>query len=277
MRMMSRVKRASGDWRRYRLTIAYDGSGFAGWQSQPGGNTVQDKLDGAIGRICAAASGVQGSGRTDSGVHALGQVAHFDAPSGLSMDAAAWQRALNSHLPPAIRVLECHLADPCFHSRFSASGKVYRYEWFTGSILHPLRVGRAWHVRRCPDEELVRRVAELFQGTHDFAAFAANRGEPEEERGGTVRTIHGVTVTRLGDDWTAVFEGEGFLYKMVRLLVGGMVRCGQGACSFEELRKRLEQPASAAKSPLAAPAEGLYLVAVRYPPECLAPCPEAPL
>lgn len=261
---MSPGVRASGEWRRFRLTIAYEGSGFAGWQSQPGGNTVQDKLDQAIGRLCAEASGVQGSGRTDSGVHALGQVAHFDAPAALSMDAAAWVRGLNSLLPPAIRVLECHPAAPGFHARFSALGKVYRYEWFTGSILHPLRVGRAWHVRRCPDEALVRQVAAMYVGTHDFAGFAANRGEPEEARGGTVRTIRRVEVSREGDDWAAVFEGDGFLYKMVRLLVGGMVRCGQGACSLEGIRERLEDPARTGKSPLAAPAGGLYLVEVRY-------------
>lgn len=250
--------------RRFCLTLAYDGSGFEGWQSQRGGNTIQDTMDRAIAAICPAASGVQGSGRTDAGVHALGQVAHFDAPATLSMDAGAWQRALNAHLPRTVRVMGCRQVDLAFHARFSALGKTYRYEWFTGQVLSPLRAGRVWHVRKCPDEMRVRQVAALFVGTHDFAAFAANRGEREEAQPHTVRRIDRVEVRREGEEWSAEFEGEGFLYKMVRLLVGAMVRCGQGACGVEEIRDILKQPGGAKKSPLAAPADGLYLVEVRY-------------
>lgn len=252
------------EWRRYCLTIAYDGLGFEGWQSQPGGNTVQDTLDRAIAAVCANASGAQGAGRTDSGVHALGQVAHFDAPATLSMDAAAWQRALNTHLPRTVRVMGCRPVRGDFHARFSAIGKIYRYEWFTGPVLSPLRAGRAWHVRRCPDESLVRRAAALFEGTHDFAGFAANRGEREDKRPETVRRMDRVEIRRDEGGWSAEFEGEGFLYKMVRLLVGALVRCGQGKYSLEDLQLRLEQPGKSTIAPLAAPAEGLYLVEVLY-------------
>ena len=259
------MKTADSDRRRFCLTIAYDGSGFEGWQSQRGGNTIQDTLDRAIARIHPDASGVQGSGRTDAGVHALGQVAHFDVPLTLSMDGAAWQRALNSVLPGTIRILKCCPVAPEFHARFSASGKIYRYEWFTGNVLSPLRLGRAWHVRNCPDETLIHEASALFQGTHNFASFSANRGEPKERKIDTVRRIDRIEVCRDGNEWVALFDGEGFLYKMVRMLVGAMVRCGQGACSLEDLRERLERPDNSRKSPMAAPPDGLYLVEVRYP------------
>jgi tRNA pseudouridine38-40 synthase len=258
------MKTANPDWRRICLTIAYDGASFEGWQSQRGGNTIQDKLDRAIGEICRDASGVQGSGRTDAGVHALAQVAHFDVPATLSMDAGAWQRALNSMLPGTIRIIDCCFARGDFHARFSATGKVYRYEWFTGPILSPLRLNRVWHVRRLLEEAFVRQAGDLFQGTHDFASFSANRREPQEAKSDTVRRIDRVQVFRQGEEWSAVFDGEGFLYKMVRMLVGAMVRAGQGGCTLDELRDRLENPSRTKKSPLAAPPDGLYLVQVRY-------------
>lgn len=258
------MRRKAAEWRRFRLTIAYEGSGFAGWQSQPAGNTVQDELDRAVRATCSEASGVQGSGRTDAGVHALGQVAHFDAPVALRMDGAAWRRALNAKLPRAVRILECRPVSMDFHARFSATGKIYRYEWFTGAVLSPFRAGRVWHVHRTPDEAVVRQVASLFEGTHDFAGFAANRGEPEEAKPGTVRRIDRVTVMREGPDWAAQFEGEGFLYKMVRMLVGAMVRCGQGSCRVEDVRERLERPGGVGQVRFAAPADGLYLVEVLY-------------
>jgi len=260
------MSRTMAERTRFRLTIAYDGSGFAGWQSQPGGNTVQDALDRAVASLRPDATGVQGAGRTDAGVHALGQVAHFDVSARGSMDGEAWWRALNATLPPKIRILACEAVDAHFHARFSASGKIYRYDFHTGPVLHPLRFERAWHVRKRPDEMVVREVASLFVGRHDFASFAANRGDPGEESLDTVRTIERVDVVREGEDWSVTIEGEGFLYKMVRLLVGAMVRCGQGWCAPEAIRELLEQPGGGKKSPLAAPAEGLYLVGVRYRP-----------
>ena len=125
---------------RIKLTIAYDGAPFEGWQSQPGGNTVQDHLERAIAEVAGDAIRVSGSGRTDTGVHALGQVAHFDPPEGSRMDAGAWLRALNTKLPAAVRVLDAEGVAGDFHARFSATAKTYQYQIDTAPVLHPLRL-----------------------------------------------------------------------------------------------------------------------------------------
>ncbi len=246
---------------RIRLTLAYDGAPFEGWQSQPGDNTVQDVLEAAAAEVAGGEVRVSGSGRTDTGVHALGQVAHFDAPEGSKMDAGAWMRALNTKLPAAVRVLAASGVGADFHSRFSAVGKTYRYEIDTAPVLHPLRVGRAWHHPKPFEVGVLRAACELYLGEHDFAAFAANRRDGKEPD--TVRTITRAEVEAAGGTVSVIITGNGFLYKMVRLLVGGAVRVAEGREGLGWLRGKLEDP-GAGKCQYCAPGGGLYLVEVEY-------------
>jgi len=244
---------------RLKLVIAYDGAHFAGWQSQVHGNSVQDHLERAFQQIVGEAVRVHGAGRTDAGVHALGQCAHVNVyPNRLS--PAQWTAALNGNLPPPLRVLRCQNVSPDFHARYSAVAKVYRYRIWSGTILPPLEYGRAWHLPRNLDFKVMKRAAAHFAGKHDFALFAANRGHPEKD---TIRTIHSVSVQRRGYSWSIGFEGDGFLYKMVRLMVGGLAQCASGKLQLDEFVAQIDRGKTAGAR-LAAPAAGLYLVRVRY-------------
>jgi tRNA pseudouridine38-40 synthase len=244
---------------RLKLIVAYDGSHFAGWQSQHHRGTVQDHLERVFHKVAGERVRVHGAGRTDTGVHALGQCAHVDlADAKLSADR--WLNALNALLPPAIRVLRCSFVPQTFHARLSAKGKVYRYRIWSAPVLPPLEYGRAWHVPSPLNMAMLQAAVELFVGTHDFAAFAANRGEPEKI---TLRTINSARVQRRDACVTIQFDGEGFLYKMVRLMVGAIVQCALGKTGLEEIKNRLSSPRIAGQR-FVAPAEGLFLVRVRY-------------
>ena len=243
---------------RLKLRVAYDGAAFRGWQSQRGGGAVQDVLAEALSCCAAAPVSVQGSGRTDAGVHALGQVAHADVPDG--RDPRAWQRALNAVLPPTVRVLSCRRASKDFHARYSATGKTYDYLLWTGGVLPPHRAGHCWHVIPEPDISVLHEAARILCGRHDFAGFAANRGAPVHS---SVRHLRSVDISVRGSLVRLRFQGDGFLYKMVRMLVAGMVRVAQGKADIGALRARL----AGHDSPLpreVAPACGLYLVRVDY-------------
>jgi tRNA pseudouridine38-40 synthase len=248
-----------GESRRLKLVISYDGRDFAGWQSQRHGNTIQNYLEAAFERVCGTRLAVTGSGRTDSGVHALGQCAHVDAPAG-QFPAERWLKALNGVLPPAIRILRAKFVGKSFHARFSAKGKVYRYRIINGAVRPPLEIGRAWHVPSPLDRELLAQAAKLFTGQHDFASFTANRGKEERS---TMRTIEYARATNRGHLIEIEFSADGFLYKMVRLIVGEMVRCALGKESLQSIELRLER-SSRASARFVAPAAGLYLVRVRY-------------
>jgi tRNA pseudouridine38-40 synthase len=169
-------------------------------------------------------------------------------------------QALNALLPPAIRVLRCQYVSKDFHARLSAKGKRYRYRIWSGPVLPPFEYGRAWHVVSPLDLEVLEAAAKHFVGTHDFAGFAANRGKPEKS---TIRTIYSVRVRRSGPCLMLDFDGNGFLYKMVRLIVGSLVKCALGKLRVEDLIARLAV-AQAGTARLAAPAQGLFLVRVRY-------------
>ena len=245
--------------RRLKLVISYDGRDFAGWQSQKHGNTVQDRLEAAFERICGTRVAVTASGRTDSGVHALGQCAHVDVPAA-QFAAERWLKALNGVLPPTIRILRARLVAKNFHARFSTKGKVYRYRIINGAVRPPLEIGRAWHIASPLDRELLERAARLFVGRHDFAAFAANRGKEERS---SVRTVEYIRITSRRDLIEIEFSADGFLYKMVRLMVGAMVRCALGKESLQSIELQLERP-SRTTARFVAPAAGLYLVRVCY-------------
>ena len=244
--------------RRLKLILAYDGAPFAGWQSQFHRNTVQDYLERAFERLTGEAVRVHGAGRTDAGVHALAQCAHVDVLKFLPIDR--WIKALNALLPPAIRVLRCRYVSNDFHARLSAKGKIYRYRIWTAPILPPFEYCRAWHIAQPLDLKILKSAAKHFVGTHDFAAFAANRGKPEPS---TIRTINSVRVRQKGPCVTIEFDGNGFLYKMVRVMVGALVKCALGKMRIEEITSRLHS-GKMGSARFAAPAEGLYLVRVRY-------------
>ena len=261
----------NSEFHRYRFTLSYDGASWAGWQSQPNGRGVQDRVEAALALIVGAPTRVHGSGRTDAGVHALAQVAHADIPATRQLAPEAWVRALNANLPHSIRVTHCELVAADFHARYGARGKVYRYRIARSAVLSPFDNGLAWQVHGALDLAVLHECAQRLHGTHDFARLAANRGDAKEARHrgdplATTRTIHRVEVGERADagEVRIEFEGDGFLYKMVRMLVGSMVRVAQGREPLAWFEDLLAHPGGVPKSHHCAPADGLYLVRVLY-------------
>ena len=244
---------------RLRLLIAYDGGAFRGWQSQADGQAVQDSLERAVASLWGERQVVHGAGRTDAGVHALGQVAHVDVPRE-RIPEKRWLPGLNAYLPAEVRVLKVRRVSPEFHARFGARGKRYTYRMCTGGVLPPLELGRMWHFPCTLDLSVLRQGAELLVGTHDFGAFAANRGKPGEN---TVRTVSKVAVRARGGILTLDFEGNGFLYRMVRLMTGTLIRCARGQAPVSWIGELLEGKGRI-KTSFGAPAHGLYLRQVLY-------------
>ena len=255
--------------RRLKLIVAYDGAPFAGWQSQSHRNTVQDHIERAFERVTGGVVRVHGAGRTDAGVHAFAQCAHVDILNSLPTDR--WIKALNGLLPSAIRVLRCRYVSKDFHARLSAKAKIYRYTIWNAPILPPFEHRRAWHIAQSLDLKILKSAAKHFVGTHDLSSFAANggksagradssRNEPEPS---TIRTINSVRIRQKGPCVTIEFDGNGFLYKMVRLMVGALVKCALGKLRIEEITSRLHS-GKVGSARFVAPAEGLYLVRVRY-------------
>jgi tRNA pseudouridine38-40 synthase len=249
-----------------RLLVAYDGTAFRGWQSQRGGETVQDHLETAVFGIVGERVVLHGSGRTDAGVHALGQTVHFELKReqaerlGRMSEAGRWVAALNAALPAELRVLRASRARNDFHARFSATGKIYRYEILHASVLPPLLHGRAWHLHGELDRALLRELAALVEGRHDFRGFCADSGSLP---GSTVRTIRRAVIRERGQAISIIFEGDGFLYRMVRMLVGGMVRVAQGKEDPAVFARRLAT-GKPWPTPVMAPAQGLYLLRALY-------------
>ncbi len=251
---------------RFKLTLAYDGRAFTGWQSQPHGGGAQDVLEVALARVMKVPEvRVYGAGRTDAGVHAYGQVAHFEAPAGFRMDGAAWVRGLNAVLVPHLRVMACESVPEQFHAQYSAIGKRYDYRVCRAPILPPLEFERAWHMPYDLDLSVLQEARDIILGRHDFAAFAANRRDGKEGLPGyAVRTLWAIELVESEDFLTLRFHGEGFLYKMVRLLTGGLFRVGNRRAPLSWLQGLLEHP-NGQKCRHVAPAGGLYLHSVDYP------------
>lgn len=247
----------------YRVTLAYDGTDFLGWQVQgrdTGARTVQGVLEGALGRLGGDLPvRVAGAGRTDAGVHALGQVASFDLSR--DMAPADLMRALNALLPEDVRVLEAGRAAEGFHARRSAVSKLYRYALDTGAVRLPTRRRYAGHVPWTLDESRVRETAEVFLGRHDFASLASSGGSVKT----TVRTVTRSEARFEGATLVYDAEADGFLRRMVRSMVGGLVAAGRGAIAVSELRAGLEAR-DRRGWPAPAAACGLTLVRVAYAP-----------
>jgi tRNA pseudouridine38-40 synthase len=242
----------------HKLTIAYRGTEFAGWQMQPGKRTVQGCIEDALAKIWGGRVILQGSGRTDTGVHALGQVASFNAPR--QHAAHVVQRALNANLPRDVRIVGCRLVSAAFHARFDATGKTYRYLIWNDPVQDPFTFDTHFHIPLELDLGGMRRAARLLVGRHDFASFTSN---PGYERESTVRTMRRASVVRDGRQIVCHFSADGFLYRMVRNLVGALVKVGKGKISAAEFGDILRACRRSA-APETAPACGLYLMNVRY-------------
>ncbi|MGB1259093.1 MAG: tRNA pseudouridine(38-40) synthase TruA [Akkermansiaceae bacterium] len=253
---------------RLKLTIAYDGRPFAGWATQPNGNTIQDLIETAIVAVGKSSEvRIHGSGRTDAGVHAAGQIAHFDAPDGLQMNPYNWVPALNTKLPATVRILDCQEVAEDFHARFSARAKTYTYDLCLSPVLPPLLAGLAWHLPRQLDPETLAAALQLYLGEHNFQAFSAKRGNETEETDYS-RTITESSLTTTDTGYRITFQGNGFLYKMVRILTGTAVQAAQGRMRLDEVSALLDQADGLphGRSRHCAPADGLVLSQVEYPP-----------
>jgi tRNA pseudouridine38-40 synthase len=249
--------------RNLKLTLAYDGTDFSGWQVQPDAPTIQGTLASAIGRVTGENVLPQGSGRTDAGVHALAQVATFRTASPIPAENLV--KALNDVLPAAIRVLDAGEVEVDFHARTSARAKTYRYRMFRERICPPFLARYVWHFPYPLDEEAMQKAAVLVQGEHDFTSFAAVDPERGREAGenSNVRTIFSSSWERSGDEFVYTVRGNGFLHHMVRNLVGTFVLVGKGTVSAQDIGGILEaRDRSAAGA--TAPASGLWLVNVEY-------------
>ncbi|MGQ9661479.1 MAG: tRNA pseudouridine(38-40) synthase TruA [Kiritimatiellia bacterium] len=243
---------------RYRLDISYDGTAYAGWQIQPNHITIQEQLESALTSIAGQQIKLHGSGRTDQGVHARQQVAHFDLERWIAPGVLA--KALNACLPADIRVWSARKVPEDFHARRSAVSKEYRYFIWNAEVLPPyLRFYRA-HVRVPLDFHRMQRAAALLVGKRDFAAFSAN---PNRDVGSTVRTLHRLCLRKQGREITIIAASDGFLYRMVRSIVGFLIRVGEGALAPEEATSILASRRRTARVPTAAP-QGLFLWRVRY-------------
>lgn len=243
---------------RYKCIISYDGSGFSGYQVQPNKRTVQSELEAVLAKMHKGEQiKVSASGRTDAGVHAKGQVIHFD--SSLPIEEKKWEMALNSMLPEDISVLAVKRASATFHARFDAVGKEYHYVLQLSSKRDPFRRHFAYHYPYNLNIEAMQEASNFFLGTHDFTSFCSTKTEVEDK----VRTIETIDFIPEGNLLTLRFIGNGFLYNMVRILVGTLLEVGAGDRKPEDIPAILgnKDRRIAGKT---APAQGLYLMQVFY-------------
>jgi len=247
--------------RNLKLVLSYDGTEFSGWQIQPGAATIQGALALAIGRVTGENILPQGSGRTDAGVHALGQVASFGTQSPIPPENLVI--ALNDILPGAIRVLEASEVPGEFHARKSARAKTYRYRMYRGAICSPFIARYVWHYPYPLDEDQMQEVAGMIVGEQDFTSFAAVDPERGREEMSNVRQIFSSSWKRQSDEFVYTVRGTGFLHHMVRNLVGTFVLAGKGALRASDLTRILEARLRSAAG-ATAPASGLCLVNVEY-------------
>jgi tRNA pseudouridine38-40 synthase len=246
--------------RTLKITLQYDGTDFVGWQRQATGTSIQGLLEDSLEPIAGTRITVHGAGRTDSGVHALAQVASVTFPG--TLDPGILARALNAVLPPAVRVLAIEEKPADFHARFSAVGKTYEYRIVNAPIVSPFLVRYAWHVVQRLDTDAMKAAAAYLIGTHDFAAFRAAGSDVDSTR----RTIHTIAWDKGGGHDAPLsvhLAGSGFLRHMVRTIVGTLVDVGSGRWRPEHVADILASK-DRGQAGATAPAHGLFLVRVDY-------------
>jgi tRNA pseudouridine38-40 synthase len=242
----------------FKITVEYDGSSYCGWQRQKTDPTIQASLENALLQITGKTVVVSGSGRTDAGVHALGQVASFRADTRL--DAPTLQRAMNSLLPPDIAIRSCKLVSDAFHARFSAKSKVYRYRIANRAVRTPIGRQYTWHVKAILDTGAMAHAVTWLIGTHDFGAFEG-AGSPRRTR---IRTVSRADLSKSqNQEVTFEIEADGFLRFMVRNIVGTLVAVGRKKITPAQFKQILDSKDRRNAGPTAPP-HGLVLVAVRY-------------
>ncbi len=249
----------NGETQRWKCLVAYDGTAFSGWQAQPDKNAVQDHVERRLAELFQKEIRIHGSGRTDAGVHARGQVFHFDSSWRHGPDKLL--AALRGGLPPTIQVRTAEVVAKEFHARYSAVGKIYHYHLIHGAWADPFEHPFTWSVPKALDVAAMRAAAAVLRGKHDFRAFSAFGGE---ERENTVRTLARLDLVEDGPRLRIEAEAEGFLYKMVRSLAGALVYAGMGKLSPERIAKLLETRERTAEVETAPP-QGLFLMKVFYP------------
>ena len=253
--------KTSAEKLKIRLTIAYDGTNYAGWQTQKTGVGVQQRVEEALKKLFPGAERIHSSSRTDTGVHALGMVAHAEIPRAeFRMTMAKLALALNAHLPEDIRVTSAQHCRADFHARFDAAGKQYRYFVWNHTAMNPLLREQAWQVPRKLDLKAMRAAAKIFIGTHDFKSFAATRNYEAESN---VRKLSRCDIKRSGALLTFIIVGDGFLYKMCRGIVGTLVQVGEGKIAAADIQKILASKDRRVAG-MTAPAQGLVLWRVFY-------------
>jgi tRNA pseudouridine38-40 synthase len=246
---------------KFKLIIAYDGSAYQGWQVQKTGTGVQELVEAAFGKMFPSVKRIHSSSRTDAGVHALGMVAHVEIPRAeFKMPVGRLALALNAFLPDDIRVLSAVRAAENFHARFDAKGKQYRYVVWNHTAMNPLIRHSAWHVPRALNLKAMRAAALLFVGKHDFKSFAGTRSYEMES---TVRMLTRCDIKKSGAQLTFFIEGDGFLYKMCRGIVGTIVQVGLGKFPAGEIKQMLAKKDRRVAG-MTAPAHGLVLWKVFY-------------
>jgi tRNA pseudouridine38-40 synthase len=242
----------------YKITLSYDGTRYGGWQVQPNSTTIQQLLQTALTTSLQTPTHATGAGRTDAGVHALGQCAHFHTAQ--AIDCRRLCASLNGLLPADIRILSIETVPADFHARYSATGKCYRYYLTLTPQANPFTRLYSWHLPMTYDRERVMAAAEHLIGTHDFRSFANQKGcDP----GSTVRTLTRITPVETDDGLYYEFEGPGFLYKMVRNLMGTLVEVALGK-RHPDTMPALLAACDRRAAGTAAPPQGLFLVSVHY-------------
>ena len=244
--------------RRVLLTVSYEGTRYAGWQRQLNGVAVQQRVEEALFALTGERAGVTGASRTDAGVHALGQRAHFDTESRIPADRFPY--ALNTHLPPDVRVLEAREVPAGFHARFDAKGKQYLYRVHNAPHASALRRNYEAHVPAPLDVPAMRRALPALLGPHDFAAFQASGGTAKT----TVRTLTVAELAAEGSDLALTVRGDAFLYNMVRIIAGTLIEVGKGKLPEDCFLRALLGGGRLSLGPTA-PAKGLELTRVFYP------------
>ncbi|MCT2536569.1 tRNA pseudouridine(38-40) synthase TruA [Aquibacillus koreensis] len=244
---------------RIKCKISYDGTNYAGYQIQPNGRTIQEEIESALKKIHKGDEvRITASGRTDAGVHAIGQVFHFDTP--LAIPEQNWKRALNALLPDDIYVKEASVAGNDFHARFDVQEKEYRYFVLNSSEKDIFRRNYTYYYPREIDINAVLEACKQLEGEHDFSSFCAAKTGVKGEK---VRTIFHASCFKEGDNLVFVFRGSGFLYNMVRILVGTLIEIGTGMRKPDDIKKIIEAM-DRGKAGKTAPSQGLYLWNVVY-------------